>query len=599
MGILAKALREVRFLRAALPGLLAAKRRTPDDSETIVDSLERWAREKPDAVAILFEDRAVTWGEYDAAANRWARWAEGLGIGKGDVVALMIANRPEYLFAWAGLAKLGAISALINTNLAGAPLAHCLRISGAAHLAVDAEFADQLASALPQLEAPPRVWATGGDIPGHESLDAALATLSPAPFPKAARATLRGRDTLFYIYTSGTTGNPKAANFSHVRTMQAVSGFAGMTQAGPDDRMYVVLPLYHTTGGVVAVGMMILVGGAIILRRRFSASAFFEDCARHGATMFQYVGELCRYLNNAPPHPLERAHRLRIAVGNGLRPEIWPGFQQRFGIPRILEFYGATEGNVTLFNVEGRVGAIGRIPDYLQSLMKVRLVRFDIEAEAPVRGPDGLCIPCAPGEVGEALGFIPDDPRAAIGRYEGYRSPEETRRKILTDVLERGDQWFRTGDLMRRDADGLFYFVDRIGDTFRWKSENVATSEVAEALSVFPGIREANVYGVAVPGQDGRAGMAAVSADSGLDLVALARHLERNLPSYAVPVFLRFREEMEVTGTFKHRKVELAQEGFDPGRVADPLWFRMPATGEYVRLDPALYARIASGEIRL
>jgi fatty-acyl-CoA synthase len=599
MGLFDSFVRDLAFTRSLLPVLLAVKRRTLDDRETIADYIERWAATTPDRIAIVFEGRDITWREYDSAANRWARWALAQGLGKGDVVALMIANRPEFLFAWAGLAKVGVVSALINTNLSGQPLAHSLRISGARHLAADAEYADQLASALPMLETPPRVWTTGGDVEGHEGLDRVLAGLPGDPLDKAARPVVTGGDNLFYIYTSGTTGNPKAANFSHMRTLQAASASTRILDATASDRMYVVLPLYHSAGGVLAVGTMLIVGGTIVLRRRFSASEFWDDCARTKATLFQYIGELCRYLNNAPPHPLERSHSLRTVIGNGLRPEIWEAFQTRFAIPRIVEFYAATEGNVTLVNLEGKVGAVGRIPRWLEGVMKVRLVRFDVEAEQPVRGPDGLCIACAPGEVGEAIGFIPADPKVNVGRFEGYKGEEETRRKILRDVFEKGDSWFRTGDLMRRDAQGYFYFVDRIGDTFRWKGENVATSEVAEVLSVFPGIKEANVYGVAVPGADGRAGMAAIVADQGLDLAALARHLDKHLASYAVPLFLRFRREIEITGTFKHRKVDLAREGFDPARVEDQMFFRDPATRAYVPLEAELHAQIVAGNFRL
>lgn len=603
MNMLRSLARDASFALRLLPPLLAAKRHTMDSSDTFAARIEHWARTTPEGIAILFEDEVITWAAYDAAANRWARWAAGQGVGHGDVVALMIANRPEFLFAWAGLAKLGAVSALINTNLSGGPLAHSLRISGASHLAADAEYAAALAEALPQLEAPPRVWITGGEAGPHEDLDPLLAGLSAAPLDPATRSVVTGRDGLFYIYTSGTTGNPKAANFSHARAMQAALAFGGVAKATAADRMYLVLPLYHSAGGVMAVGMMLVAGGTIVLRRRFSATAFWDDCATYGVTMVQYIGELCRYLNNAPPHPLERAHRLKVMVGNGLRPDIWQAFQDRFGIPRIVEFYSATEGNVVLINVDGKVGSIGRIPGWLDSVLKVRLVRLDLDTGQPVRGQDGLCIVCAPGEAGEAVGFIPSDPRVSVGRYEGYRDAEETSRKVLRDVLEKGDSWFRTGDLLRRDAEGYFQFVDRIGDTFRWKGENVATSEVAEAVSVFPGIREANVYGVQMPGADGRAGMAAVVADPDLDLAGLAAHLARQLPAYAVPLFLRLRGEIEITGTFKHRKVELAREGFDPALTTDPLFMRDAESGRYLPLDAARHAEVVaaatSGTLRL
>jgi fatty-acyl-CoA synthase len=314
--------------------------------------------------------------------------------------------------------------------------------------------------------------------------------------------------------------------------------------------------------------------------------------------VFAYIGELCRYLVNQPPHPKERAHQLRGIFGNGLRPEVWERFQPRFGIPKILEFYGSTEGNVSLFNFEGRMGAVGRIPRYLEKSFNVKIVKFDIENEVPVRGPDGLCIEAAPGETGEAVGAIGDDPRF---RFEGYTGDKaQTDKKILRDVFQKGDVYFRTGDLLKKDVEGYFYFVDRIGDTYRWKSENVSTNEVAEAFATFEGVKEANVYGVEVPNADGRAGMVGLVADPGLDFEALNRHVCANLPSYARPIFLRLMPESDITGTFKYRKVDLVRAGFDPSVVSEPILFAHPGEGgRYVPYTPDLHARLMSGEIRL
>jgi fatty-acyl-CoA synthase len=299
---------------------------------------------------------------------------------------------------------------------------------------------------------------------------------------------------------------------------------------------------------------------------------------------------------NAPAHPKERAHKLRLITGNGLRPEIWKPFQTRFKIPKIVEFYGATEGNVSLVNFDGKVGAIGRIPSWAKSRTHMRLFKFDVETEQPVRGKDGFCVECAPGEIGEAVGEIrKEDMRT---RFEGYSKGADTEKKLLRDAQKKGDVWFRTGDLMKQDAQGYFYFVDRIGDTFRWKGENVSTNEVAEAISVFPGIKEANVYGVQIPGTDGRAGMAAIVADGKLDLKAFQAHLEKNLAAYARPVFLRMQKEMDATGTFKHTKVALVKEGFDPSKIADPLFFFDPVTKAYEPLTADVYAMIVEGRLR-
>jgi fatty-acyl-CoA synthase len=295
----------------------------------------------------------------------------------------------------------------------------------------------------------------------------------------------------------------------------------------------------------------------------------------------------------------EARHRLRLACGNGLRPDIWPAFQKRFRIPRIIEFYAATEGNVTLFNFEGRPGAIGRLPRLLERRFPVRLVRFDVACEMPVRDARGFCIRCAPGETGEAIGRIVNDPLVPSGRFEGYADRDDSERKILRDVFAPGDAWFRTGDLMRQDARGYFYFVDRVGDTFRWKGENVSTPEVAAALTAFAGIRDANVYGVEVAGYEGRAGMATIVADGRLDLAALRAHLHARLPPYARPLFLRLGGELELTMTFKPKKLDLVAQGFDPARTDDPLYFDDPRAGVYLPIDAALFAEIIAGRIKL
>jgi fatty-acyl-CoA synthase len=373
-------------------------------------------------------------------------------------------------------------------------------------------------------------------------------------------------------------------------------GFAGGLNAKASDRMYNVLPLYHSAGGVCALGPALLTGGAVILKRKFSVHEFWDDVHRYEATLFQYIGELCRYLLNAPTARFEHDHTLRAITGNGLRPEIWPLFQRRFAIPRIIEFYGATEGNVSMLNYDGKVGAVGRIPPYMRGLMKTRIVKFDIEREVPVRGSDGRCIECDADEVGEVIGKISAEPGRS---FDGYTTKADTEKKVLRDVFEAGDSWFRTGDLMRRDAQGYFYFVDRIGDTFRWKGENVATSEVAEALGVITGIKESIVYGVVVPGTDGRAGMAALVTTPGFDISKLAAELSTALPAYARPVFIRLLPEIEVTGTFKQRKVDLVKAGFDPNKIRDPIYWFDPETARYEPLTPEVYAAIASGRTRL
>jgi fatty-acyl-CoA synthase len=356
--------------------------------------------------------------------------------------------------------------------------------------------------------------------------------------------------------------------------------------------------MYHSIGGVVATGAVLVNGGSVFIREKFSAGRFWDDIVGFECTLFQYIGELCRYLINAPPHPREREHRLRLACGNGLSAPVWMPFKERFQIPRILEFYASTEGNVTLFSYEGKPGAIGRIPSFLIHRSPTALVRYDAERGEPLRDAQRRCIRCRAGEVGEAIGRIAD--RGDLGgRFDGYASAHDTEKKILRDAFEPGDAWFRTGDLMRKDESGYFYFVDRIGDTFRWKGENVSTTQVAEAITSFTGIGQACVYGVTVPGTEGRAGMAALIADAALDLVALRAHLADRLPPYARPRFLRITGRIDLTETFKQRKNELARQGYDPAGTEDAIYFDDPSVGAFVPIDEELHERIQAGQIRM
>jgi fatty-acyl-CoA synthase len=588
-----------RTVRHGLP----LARLAPDAPRSVAELFEEQARRRPGHPFVLFEGRSVSYAEMDAAANRVARWARAQGLGRGDRVALLMHNRPEYLETWAGLAKAGVTTALVNTHLTGRALQHAIGVADAKHAIVGAEC-------LP-------AWATlEGDAPwqvhvrsdpggaraalpgGARELDAELADQSGAALPADFREGGRAGDDLFYIYTSGTTGLPKAARFSHLKflTVATVGRIAGFD---PDDVMYCALPLYHSAGGAMAVGAVLRAGGTIAIRRRFSAREFWPDVRRSEATAFQYIGEFCRYLLHAPPDPREGEHALRFCIGNGLRPDIWAAFRDRFRIPRIVEFYGATEGNVALMNLEGREGSVGRPPSRL--FMDARLVRYDVERDEHVRDAQGRLVECGPGEPGELIAALPRKPGDTRGRFEGYTSPEATERKILRDVFAEGDAFFRTGDLLKRDAQGWYYFVDRIGDTFRWKGENVSTQEVAEALGAFPGVRLANVYGVEVPGADGRAGMAALVVEdpAGFDGAALHAHVAAALPAYAAPAFVRLQPEAEVTGTFKLRKVELQREGYDPAGVADPLYVRDDEARAYVPLTPERHAAIRAGAHRL
>src|SRR3984957_19393108 len=596
MSLAAAIRREAIYLSHILRTLAMLVSVKPDSTRTIVDIVEKQARATPDAPAIYCLDEVMSYRALDARANVYAHWAIAQGLKRGDCVALLMENKPDFLCCWLGLFKAGLCVALINTNQRGQALAHSIEIAGAKHVIAGIELAAALRDAESSFTAPLSRWIQGGVFDGMADLDHALAMLPATSVGKEPRRDVRAKDRAFFIYTSGTTGLPKAANFSHVRMLFMMSGFVGALVPKASDRIYNPLPLYHATGGVCAVGLAFFTGGAVILKRKFSVGDFWQDIHKYDATMFAYIGELCPWLLNAPPAAHERDHHVRAITGNGLRPEIWQRFQERFAIPRIVEFYGATEGNVSMLNYDGTVGSVGRVPGYIEWLLPARVVRFDVELEMPVRGPDGLCIECGPDEAGEALGKISQ----RAGRdFEGYTKASDTQKKILHDVFKKGDAWFRTGDLMRRDQHGYFFFVDRIGDTFRWKGENVATSEVAQALCAFAGILHASVYGVAIPGTEGRAGMAAIVCEGVLDLAALHRHLAERVPAYACPLFLRLCQQAELTGTFKYAKTDLVQQGFNPGQCGDPLYFGHPELRTYVALDAPLYDDITNDRIKL
>jgi fatty-acyl-CoA synthase len=555
------------------------------------DIIEEWARRQAERPALVSDAESFTYRALAERMNRYARWTLASGLERGGTVCLLMPTRPDYVAAWLGISRAGGVVALINTRLVGQSLAHCINVAKANHIIVADELAAAFEAARPWLERAPTVWT-------EADLDAALALLDGGVLSPAERRGTTINERALLIYTSGTTGLPKAASISHRRILNWGGWFAGLTDAGPDDRLYDCLPFYHSVGGIVAPCSMLFAGASVALAEKFSARNFWSDLVRFDCTLFQYIGELCRYLLKAPVSEFETQHRLRLACGNGLRGDIWEQFQARFAIPRILEFYAATEGNFSLYNVEGRRGAIGRIPPLLAHRFPACIIKVDAEHGAPLRDDNGLCIACARGEVGEAIGRI-GTADAGGGRFEGYTDKGETEKKILRDVFAKGDAWFRTGDLMRLDEQGFFHFVDRVGDTFRWKGENVSTSEVNDAIRECGGVLDATTYGVEVVNMDGRAGMAAVVAGNEFDLEAFADHLARRLPPYAHPLFVRLSSSLDSTETFKQKKHALAREGFDPAVVSDPLYFKDPNSGEYRPLDAQIYARIVGSDVRL
>lgn len=555
--------------------------------------VEHWAQTAPSSPAILFEDRRISYREFNEEANRVAHALQERGAMPDQSVALLMDNRPEYLFTIIGANKLGIVTGLINTKLSGDGLAHALTITEADWLVLGAEYIpliEELGDALTIPRDRILVWGEGDDAPSMEgatSMNDAVAT---------ARGSNPGLDLadpkrrFVYICTSGTTGLPKAAKISNQRYLRAVYYFGrGVLNIQPTDVMYCAgMPLYHNAGLSQGWGVCITNGAAFVMRRRFSVSAFWEDCHRYGVTLFTYIGEICRYLLNGAPHRLERQHQLRGMLGAGLRPEVWEPFVERFNIPRVFEYYGATEGNVGLVNLTNKVGSVGRM------LPGQALVRVDADTEDFLRDGEGKLQRCEEGESGIILGKI-----RPMAEFDGYVDSSKNDSKVVRNAFGDGDDYFNTGDLLVLLEHGFVAFADRLGDTFRWRGENVSTNDVQEQLCKDASVLEANVYGVEVPGQEGRAGAAAIVVDEGFDWARFGAHVIETLPSYARPLFVRVEEELPMTGSYKYLKTGFKRDGFDPANIATPLRFLDAEQGAYVPLDAALYAAIVAGEKRL
>lgn len=591
-----------------LPTLIALWRRLRLSSHSLADVWMESVRRFGSETFIVFEHRRMTFQDVDRVSNQMAHLLRQEGFQPGQALALMMENKPEYVCWWLAMAKIGVKVALLNYNLTGRGLAHCLcsAVQDCLGVVFDGECEANLHTIDAALhEHRMKLFCWGGQ-PRRSFQAPVLAVdydqLLGFPYSGDGFAELRRgikfNDVFGYIYTSGTTGLPKAAKILHSK-MYSLSGICGILGLGPGDRLYTCLPLYHSAGGGLGTMSCLVSGATLVLARKFSASRFWTEISEQGCTAFQYIGELGRYLvNYAREHPevTQIPHKLKGAVGNGLRPEVWDEFQDKFNIPVVTEFYGATEGNAALLNYCRKTdlasrGAIGKGGFFFDKVLKLRIVKFDVDAETPIRGANGFCIETSPGEAGELI--CPIDDNHPTRRFEGYTDSKATEKKVLRDVFTKGDAWFRTGDLLSKDSSGLWYFVDRIGDTFRWKGENVSTMEVSQVLSSFPGVEEANVYGVQVPGEsDGRACMAALNCPEELQsrekLDAVQALCEKELPGYARPLFLRFLPSMEITGTFKHQKVHLRNEGIDLTKVQDPIYVLHPASKRYERLDAAM-----------
>lgn len=585
--------RDVKFLYRAISAELETKVQRRNNM-TVTKIFKKRVDRYPTKPCFIFEDRVWTNSDINKYSNKIASVFQKAGYKKGDAVALMMPNRPEYVAIWLGLGKLGVVTALINTNLRLQSLIHCLRIADVKSIIYVDDYSsaiNDIKDSIPNVQRY-KVYVTPEK--GENGVHNLNELLTEASIEEPIVTEEIGyRDKLIYIYTSGTTGLPKVAIVPNSRFLLVVMPF-NLLGLKANDTLYNPNPLYHTAGGMLGVGFAILKGIPAVLRPKFSVSAYWTDCIKYNCTAAQYVGEMCRYLLNAPPRAEDKTHRLRLMFGNGMRPQIWSEFVKRFNVNRITEFYGSSEGNANIVNLDGRTGAVGCVPLIVpRSFHPVAIIRVHNETYEPVRNVNGLCIRADINEPGMFIGLIKEG--NASREFNGYLDREASMKKIIENVFVKGDKAFVTGDLLIQDEYGYIYFKDRVGDTFRWKGENVATAEVEGVISTIAGQRDATVYGVQVPGMEGRAGMAAiVDPDSLLDFKALAEGLEKALPAYARPIFLRIVKELEMTSTFKLKKVNLQKEGFDPSKVQDKMYF-LSGSKEYIEITPELYQEIISG----
>lgn len=601
MSLVAETLSSAKIIARDLIPLAVrmAKPPAPEAIDNLPLRLAATAQACPTKTAIIFEGRSISWGDLDRRASQVAQAMKDRGIGFGDTVSLMMDNRIEFIENMFGVMRAGAAVSMINTNLRGPQLVHCVTTTKAKAFIVGTEHSEAVAEVKGDCdleEGKDFLMVADGDagtLPNW-GVDFTQVTGDTQPIADEHIPPVRQQDPAIYIFTSGTTGLPKAAiqKQSRQTLFCELASRVGL-KLKRDDTMYICLPLYHATGLCVGFLGALGVGATVVLKRKFSASQFLNDVREHNCNTFIYIGELCRYLLNQPVKPDDANNPLEKMTGNGLRPDIWMEFKERFAVPGIYEFYGASEGNATFMNFFNRDQTIGA------AIVPPSLVEYDVAADEIVRDENGFCKKVEPGQPGLLLG-----PITKTTEFVGYTDREATEKKILRNVFKEGDAYFNTGDLIKQVDAGFalglkhYQFVDRVGDTFRWKGENCSTNEVGEIINGHPDIEVCNVYGVEVPGTDGRAGMAALLLKEGatFDSESVSALVKKDLAAYARPVFVRILPEQQLTGTFKLQKGDLREAAYHPDKCPDDLYVWKPGGEGYEKLDAEFYEKIKAGE---
>ncbi|XP_006811409.1 long-chain fatty acid transport protein 2-like [Saccoglossus kowalevskii] len=592
---------DISRLYALIFKIILPRSRYLRKNQFTVDVFSESVTRQPGKACLIHKDRVYTYSDIELRSNQFANLVAKEGYKLGDTVGIFMSNEPAYIWMWLGFVKLGIKCALLNYNLRGDCLMKCISSVDAKLIMVGEgeELRDAIEGVSNLLkENGIRVWTHGSQPCKNEEfkdITFAVENAPADPIPRYTRRDIKPSDVCSYIYTSGTTGLPKASKITYYRHLGMALIF-GLFDVNADDVCYITLPLYHSSA-TLSWTCAIRTGATIVLAPKFSASGFWRDVRKHDVTVIYYIGELCRYLLAQPKHVDDAKNRVRIAIGNGLRPDVWIRFAKRFGIPLLGEFYGATDGNLFGYNADNKVGACGRFSPFLKKLFKFELVKYYFDKAEPVRDMNGRCIPVEQGQPGLLIVQITTN-----NPFDGYAGKESlSDAKRIRNAFKDGDVYFNSGDIFALDKDYYFYFMDRLGDTFRWKGENVATTEVEQIICRFPGIRESTVYGVSVPGCDGRAGMAAVvlEDEQSFDFQEFYAHLRTYLPLYACPKFLRIQDNLVTTGTFKYSKLELVKGGFDPNVVDEPMYAIHVEKKTFKPLVSSVYADIVNGKLAL